>query len=233
MLPDRLRSREMTDSQLLKKDLFGEVRRITTASGDVRIARDTASAAPWVRWLARRLLRREARVLAALEGIDNLPQLIELHRDGLARSFIDGQPMQRARPTDPRYFGAAMKLLFRLHQAGVVHNDLAKEPNVLVTSTGEPAFIDFQLAGFSRRRGRLVRLLAREDIRHLLKHKRTYCPDRLTARERQILAKPSVASRIYMRTLKPVYLFVTRRVLGWADREGAGDRGERHRSAGQ
>jgi hypothetical protein len=28
-----------------------------------------------------------------------------------------------------------------------------------------------------------------------------------------------------MATVKPVYLFVTRRVLRWSDREGAGDRG--------
>jgi hypothetical protein len=28
-----------------------------------------------------------------------------------------------------------------------------------------------------------------------------------------------------MKTVKPVYLFVTRRLFGWADREGAGDRG--------
>ncbi len=27
-----------------------------------------------------------------------------------------------------------------------------------------------------------------------------------------------------MGTVKPVYLFVTRRILGWADREGAADR---------
>jgi hypothetical protein len=30
-----------------------------------------------------------------------------------------------------------------------------------------------------------------------------------------------------MRIVKPPYLFVTRRLLGWADREGAADRGER------
>jgi hypothetical protein len=30
-----------------------------------------------------------------------------------------------------------------------------------------------------------------------------------------------------MGTIKPVYLFVTRRLIGWADREGASDRGAR------
>jgi hypothetical protein len=63
-----------------------------------------------------------------------------------------------------------------------------------------------------------------EDLRHLLKHKRTYCASHLTAREREILASPALISRLWMLTGKPVYLFVTRRLLGWADREGAGDR---------
>ena len=75
------------------------------------------------------------------------------------------------------------------------------------------------------RRGRLFRIAAYEDIRHLLKPKRSYRPDLLTRRERDILATPSPISRVWMGTVKPVYLFVTRHLLGWADREGAGDRG--------
>lgn len=132
--------------------------------------------------------------------------------------------MHEARPSDPDYFRRAARLLRRLHCRGVAHNDLAKEPNWLVTPAGEPAIVDFQLALHRPRRGRLFRILAREDIRHLLKHKRTYCPDRLTAREQRILAHPAMISAIWMRTGKPIYLFVTRRLLGWADREGAGDR---------
>jgi hypothetical protein len=39
-----------------------------------------------------------------------------------------------------------------------------------------------------------------------------------------MLARPSPLSRFWRASVKPVYLFVTRRVLGWQDREGAGDR---------
>ncbi len=212
--------------KLLKKDLFGEVRLETTA-GEARIVRDTTTAPAWARPLARWLMRREARVLAAVAGMHGFPQLVEHDASTLARTYLDGEPMQVARPADAAYFRAASRLLRTLHRANVVHNDLAKEPNLLVQPDGEPAFIDFQLASFMPRRGRLFRLLAREDIRHLLKHKRTYCPDHLTARERAILDTPSFASRVYMNTVKPVYLFVTRRLLGWSDREGARDRGAR------
>ncbi|HEX9706641.1 MAG TPA: hypothetical protein VGA24_03290, partial [Steroidobacteraceae bacterium] len=133
-------------------------------------------------------------------------------------------PMQVARPRNAGYFRAARRLLSAMHRRGIAHNDLAKEPNWLVTPTGSPALVDFQLALVAPRRGRVFRALAREDIRHLLKHKRSYCPQLLTARERRILAKPAAFSRLWMATGKPVYTFVTRRLFGWADREGAGDR---------
>ena len=74
------------------------------------------------------------------------------------------------------------------------------------------------------RRGALARALGHDDLRHLLKHKRSYLPERLTAREKKILATPSLASRAWMASGKQVYLFVTRRILHWRDREGAGDR---------
>ena len=216
----------MLESRLLKKDLFGEVRLESGGSGR-RIVRDVASAAVPVRWLAQILMRREARALAALEGLAGVPALIRTDRNRLEREYLDGAPMHRAKPRDPDYFRRAMRLLRQLHARDVAHNDLAKEPNILVVGSGQAAFVDFQLAWHAPRRGRLFCILAYDDLRHLLKHKRSYCPDELTNRERRILARPSLPSRLWMRIVKPPYLFLTRRVLGWADREGASDRGER------
>jgi len=216
----------MSDSQLLKKDLFGEIRQSGTGD-NCHIVRDAAAASSWIRWIARRLLRREANALAALGDLDGVPHLINIEQDRLTRSFLPGTPMHRARPRDPAYFTAAARLLRRLHRLGMVHNDLAKEPNLLVREDGTPAFVDFQLAWLAPRRSRLFRLLAYEDLRHLLKHKRSYCPQRLTRRELTILDNPSLPSRAYRSTAKPVYLFVTRRLLGWEDREGTADRGDR------
>ncbi len=214
----------MNDARVLKQDLFGKVT-LRSEDGETVIVRDTGAAHWSLRWLARRLMRREAGVLACLEHIENVPRVVRLDRHSLTRSFIDGAPMHVAKPTDPAWFNAAASLLRQLHRAGVVHNDLAKEPNILVRDDGQPAFVDFQIASYSRRRGRLFRIAGREDIRHLLKHKRTYCADHLTQRERAILANPSPLSRLWMGTFKPVYLLVTRKWLGWADREGASDRG--------
>ncbi|HEX2139211.1 MAG TPA: RIO1 family regulatory kinase/ATPase [Woeseiaceae bacterium] len=211
------------NSKLLKSDVFGRVT-LSPAAGEPAILRDLVGARWWARGLGRRLMAREARALAALDGVEGVPRLLRAGRDSLVRSYIEGLPMHRARPNEPAYFRRASALLRRMHRAGVVHNDLAKEPNWLVTAAREPAIIDFQLAWHAPRRGRLFRLLAREDLRHLLKHKRTYCAPCLTRRERVILDTPSLPARAWMATVKPAYLFVTRRVLGWADREGAGDR---------
>lgn len=215
----------MRESRLLKKDLFGEVR-LEIAGGEARIVRDAAPARLWLRWLARWLMRREARVLAALDDIEGVPTLLSASRDRLERRHLPGSPMHMARPTDPVYYKQALTLLRKLHAADVVHNDLAKEPNLLVSPDGLPAFIDFQLAWHAPGRGRLFRALAHDDIRHLLKHKRTYCPERLTERQLAILASPSPLSKWWMRVVKPPYRFITRRILGWSDREGAADRGE-------
>lgn len=214
----------MTRSHLLKKDVLGTVCQ-TTDNGTSVIKRDCVTAAAGLRWLARRLMRREARALALLEHFDGVPRLVHAQRDSLLRSYLAGQPMQLARPDSRAYFNSAARLLRKIHRAGIAHNDLGKEPNWLVREDGRPAIIDFQLACSTRRRGRFFRLAAREDIRHLLKHKRTYCPQYLSAREQFILSHPSWVSIAIARVFKPAYLFVTRRLLHWSDREGAGDRG--------
>jgi hypothetical protein len=67
-----------------------------------------------------------------------------------------------------------------------------------------------------------MRLLAREDLRHLLKHKRTYCPQALTPVERNVLQHRSWLRNAWFATGKPVYRFVTRRLLHWEDNEGQG-----------
>jgi len=215
----------MAEDQLLKKDLLGEIRLITT-DGRAHIVRDSSVASGWMRWLARRLLQREARALAVMSDMAGVPKLLKAEQDQLNRSYLAGLPMHVAKPTNPAYFRKAAKLLRRLHQNDIVHNDLAKEPNFLVLEDGSPGLLDFQLAWFAPHRGRLFRLLAYDDLRHLLKHKRSYCPDELTTRELAILSNPSLPSKIWMRTVKPTYMFVTRRILRWSDREGASDRGD-------
>ena len=208
---------------VLKQDLFGSVTRIADGDGQ-RVVRDCASARWWTRGLARHLLGRERRALVLLEGLERVPRLRSSARLRLEREWIEGRPMQLAQPRDPRYFREGLRLVRRMHARDLTHDDLAKEPNWLVTPDGLPAIVDFQLARHAPRRGHLFRMLAHGDLRHWAKHKRQHLPERLTARQRALLARPSPLSRLWRATVKPVYRFVTRGLLGWADREGAGDR---------
>ena len=213
---------------LLKHDLFGSVTRIER-DGAPRVLREGRTARWWLRPLAYHLLARERRALRHLTGLERVPALLATERGRLERAWIEGEPMQLAQPREARYFREALRLLRRMHARDLTHNDLAKETNWLVTPEGLPAVVDFQLARHAPRRGRWFRMLAHDDLRHLLKHKRQYLPEHLTARQRAILAQPSPLSRAWRATGKPVYLFVTRRLLGWSDREGAGDRQENSR----
>jgi predicted Ser/Thr protein kinase len=161
------------------------------------ICRDTDQARWWARPASRWLARREARALALLAGDPAFPALLGWDGRRLLRSAIAGATLGEARPRDAAYFSAARRALVRMHRRGVAHNDLAREPNWLVASDGSPVLIDFQLAWCDRSRGRVFRWMAREDLRHLVKHKRQYCPGKLTARERRLLATPGVASRLW------------------------------------
>jgi RIO-like serine/threonine protein kinase len=208
-------------TELLKADALGRIEIVT--DGEQRwIRRDVGPARFGMRWIARTAAAREASVLLALVGFDDVPQLIVWDGSVLDRSFMAGAPMQNARPCDPDYFRQAHALLKRLRSRGVVHNDLAKEPNWLQLVDGRPALVDFQIAWQSKRRGNLFRLLAREDLRHLLKHKRTYCPDALTPVERRLLKRRSWIASGWRATGKRIYKLIARRVFGYWDNEGKG-----------
>ncbi|HKR77328.1 MAG TPA: RIO1 family regulatory kinase/ATPase [Rhodanobacter sp.] len=209
------------DSTLLKADELGRIE-IVERDGTRVIRRDLCAARWWARAFARRAAAREARALKALAGVDGVPALLGWSGSELLRGYIDGAPMQQAQPRDRAYYRDALRLLARLHQRGIVHNDLAKEPNWLVRADGTPALVDFQIAWTRGRRGALFRLLAREDLRHLLKHKRTYCPEALSARQRAMLAAPAAHSRLWRATFKRLYKLVARRVFGYWDNEGNG-----------
>jgi RIO-like serine/threonine protein kinase len=206
----------------LKADSFGRIALMRDGRG-VFVRRDLSASPWWLRFPAWRLARREARAIAQLDGLADTPQLLAWDGVRLDRSYMEGAAMYQKPPRgDVAYFHAARRLLRQVHQRGVAHNDLAKEANWLVLEDGRPALIDFQLAVRGHPRSRWMRLLAREDLRHLLKHKRTYCPEALAPVERRLLKRHSWLRDVWFRTGKPVYRFVTRKLLKWEDNEGQG-----------
>jgi RIO-like serine/threonine protein kinase len=216
--------------QILKKDAYGQVERGLWygAKEPVAAIRRVYTTNPQFRPIAKLLAGNETKSLKKLSGLaasGRVPELLEVTRDYHIRSFIEGEVLYRAQqPLPPEYFSHAKVLLRELRRAGVCHNDLAKEGNWLVSKDGcYPALVDFQLAFCVKNRQNKVFLtLCREDLRHLLKHKRKYY--RVTASEAAVLKRKSLVTRVWMATGKKVYLFVTRGILGWKDRVGPVER---------
>ncbi len=220
---------EFVSDTVFKRDVFSETRAGHFSDRpDERVARRIVSASPlWSRPLAWFLANREIRALRAVDGIAGTPQLIEVDRDGLFRSWTEGTPLHLARPDNATWYRDAARLLRDLRRRGITHNDLAKPQNWLMLPDGKAAVIDFQLASCHHRKGRYYRTLAYEDLRHLIKQKRSFAPHLMTATEKRILARKSLPSRIWMATGKKVYNLITRGLFSWSDGEGTGDRIER------
>jgi predicted Ser/Thr protein kinase len=221
-------SAQWIEGVLLKRDVFSSVERgrFRSANGEVEAILRRIDQVPWWSYvLARHLFARERRALAVARGLDVGPELLWGGQQALVRGFIDGVALHLVKPKgDVAYFRSAKQALRRLHRAGVCHNDLAKEQNWLVGRDGRAYLTDFQLAACFRKRSRLFRILAYEDLRHLLKHKRSYAPSALTPKERQILTRKSIVASVWLATGKKVYQAITRGLFNFTDREGGGRR---------
>jgi hypothetical protein len=213
---------DFTPVAVLKRDHFSTIVQ-GHAPGDPsdrRVLRDLTGL-PWysagvARWLA----RREARALAAVQGIAGVPRLIRADRDGILRGWTEGVPLNLAPPREALWFADAARILRQMRRRGVSHNDLAKPQNWLHLPDGRAGVIDFQLAWVHRRRGALARLMAYEDLRHLLKQKRRYAGALLTPAQRRMVERRSLPARVWMATGKRLYHVITRRLIGWSDGEG-------------
>jgi len=217
-----------TEGVLLKRDVFSTVERgrFRNDGGDVDAVLRRLDQVPWWSFLlAYHLFSRERRALTLARDLHVGPDLLWAGRRALVRGFINGVALHLAKPVgDVGYFRSAKEALRKLHRAGICHNDLAKEQNWLRGHDGRAYLTDFQLAACFKSRSRLFRIAAYEDLRHLLKHKRTYAPEALTPKERKILARKSLPARIWLMTGKKVYRAITRGVFNFTDREGGGRR---------
>ena len=217
-----------TDGVLLKRDVFSTVERgrFQDDGGSADAVLRRLDEVPWWSLVpARHLFGREKKALGLAKGLNVGPKLLWAGDRALVRGFIDGVALQMAKPHgDLGYFRSAKQALRKLHRAGICHNDLAKEQNWLVGRDGRAYLTDFQLAACFKTRSRLFRIAAYEDLRHLLKHKRSYAPSALTSMERKILSRKSVVASVWLVTGKKVYQAITRGLFNFTDREGGGRR---------
>ena len=215
-----------TSRVVLKRDLFSTVERgsFATSSGEVEAVLRRIDQVPWWSFgIAYHLFARERSALAIAGKLGIAPPLLFAGRRVLIRGWIEGVALQTAKPYGDRAFFASAKAALRaLHRAGICHNDLSKQQNWLRGRDGRAYLMDFQLASCFSRRSRLFRLLAYEDLRHLLKHKHRYLIEEFTPAERRMRARKTGLTALWMLTAKPAYELIMHRVFGYHDREGGG-----------
>jgi hypothetical protein len=226
-LPPELEGR-WTSRLVLKRDAFSTVERgrFVTSAGEVEAVLRRIDQVPWWSFaIAHHLFTRERKALAIAGQLGVAPPLLFAGRRVLVRGWIDGVALQIAKPHGNRaYFHSARTALRKLHRAGICHNDLSKQQNWLRGSDGRAYLTDFQLASCFRQRGRLFRILAYEDLRHLIKHKHRYVQDALTAAEWRLRRRKSGITRSWMATGKQVYNWIVHGVFRLPDVEGGGAR---------
>lgn len=216
--------------QELKRDVFGRVElvRVERSSGQLELAiRRVACGSALVgsRFVARLLLARERRALELLSDLAGVPQILQASKGELLRTYQEGTALSQTEELALDFFDQLADLVRTVHARGVCHNDLHKEQNVIVGLDGRPCLVDFQLASTHNRESRLSHSRAREDLRHVEKHRRRYWRDGRgpVGVEFDLAALPpmrrSKTALIWRRTVKPLYLFVTRRLLDTRDGE--------------
>lgn len=219
MAKDEIR---FVSTTVLKRDALSETFSGHDAADPARklVLRQLSGLPLWSRWLAWRLARREIRGLAAVQGIDGVPEIVRVDRDGILRGWSEGTPLNIARPKDAFWYSDARRLLRAMRARKVTHNDLAKPQNWLMRPDGGAAVIDFQLTRVHRRRNWLYRVMAYEDMRHLQKQRWRYCPESMGPKARRLLRERSAPAQLWRDTGKRFYMFVTRRLFNWSDGEG-------------
>lgn len=116
--------------------------------GPPRLVIKAATGTGVMRWLRRRMLRREYAVYQKLSGFRGSPRCYGLLADRyLVLEYIEATPLRRAVLTDRvAFFNALFEHINELHARGVAHFDLKKKDNLLVTAMGLPCLIDYGAA---------------------------------------------------------------------------------------
>lgn len=141
------------------------------------------------------LVRREYRILKALEGVRGIPRAYAILEGGaLVTEFVEGRTLSKFRAGDlpDDVFGRLRDVVRAMHARGVAHLDLRQKKNILIPPDHHPVLVDFGAAVLAAPRTalrRLFPLLRNVDESALLKVKQRTFPDLLTEEDREALRR--------------------------------------------
>jgi len=167
-----------------------------------------------LQWLGRWLCNREIRFYRACQDLPNVPEFLgRVGKTGFAHAYVPGQPLSKERPIPNDFFDNLAQLLQELHRRNIAYVDTNKPQNILQGDDGHPHLIDFQISfdlqdfcGDNFLTRAILRRLQKEDLYHILKHKRKLRPDLLTPEESARAKKLSWFIKIHRLITKPYFL---------------------------
>jgi RIO-like serine/threonine protein kinase len=166
-----------------------------------------------LQWIGRWLCRREMRFYNALSDLPNVPPVLgTVGQTGFVHAYCEGQPLSKHRPVPDKFFDQLLELLRELHNRDIAYVDTNKPENILLGDDGRPHLIDFQISYDLHELGnwflnrRLLKQLQREDLYHILKHKKRLRPDEMTTEELTAAERKSRLIRLHRFLTKPYFL---------------------------
>jgi hypothetical protein len=166
-----------------------------------------------LKWLGRWLCERETRFYRACAGLPNVPAVLgRVGPTGFVHEYVPGRPLSKDRPIPDTLFDELFALLRELHRRDIAYVDTNKPQNILQGDDGRPHLIDFQISfglvdfGDNFITRFILRRLQKEDLYHILKHKRRLRPDLMSGDERAAAEHKSWYIRLHRFITRPYFL---------------------------
>ncbi len=167
-------------------------------------------------WIGRLLRRREERFHRRADGVPGIQRWhAKISDTAYALEYVAGQTLDTLAKNPPpgAFFDSLRVTLDRLHARGVAYCDLNKRSNIVVTESGQPGLIDFQISVVHNPDALwpwepvsywIVRYLQRMDLYHLYKHKRRLAKAELRPEELLLSRRPGVLTALHRRLVTPL-----------------------------
>lgn len=194
---------------LFKHDFFACTGRFVCSANGEKIVLKISRLQPFcgipLNWLGRLLRHHEFCILSRLQDLQQVPQIAcKFGKNGLIYRYIDGHSLDERPHMPDEFFVELEQLLKTVHAKGICYLDLNKRGNILLGQDQRPYLIDFQISlCLPKWLGFIANGLQKEDMYHLLKHKRRFRPDLMTSQEKLLSRKVSVAIGIHRFISRP------------------------------
>ena len=181
-----------------------DVRIVNILDGRLCVVKDYArDAPPFKRLLGAFLVWRERVAFQRAAGVEGVPAFVgTLGWCALVTEYVDAEEATSSAQEmlDAGFFQGLERTVRSLHARGVVHGDLKKLENILVTPDGKPVLVDFTAAfvtGSNPITAAIFPWISDDDLRAIAKLKLRRAPELLTEVQQEFLEERSAIERFF------------------------------------